>query len=411
MNDITINRFKKFFLVLSICFVMAITTTTGVSEELKNLLDPFDHETGKVYTIIDEEGQVVLRTARRITVGDEYINTENNHYRVVSVEDEQAVARLLEKVVSQAEPLNQGEGWLARVNYLLQNSLPVQVKENERKVAVYNSHGAESYIQGDGTESQDPGGIIDVGNTFSQALEQKGTQVIRSEEPHTPHDAGAYMRSRRTAEESLQGNPDALIDVHRDAAPEEEYLTQVDNQERVQIQLIVGRQNQNMANNREFAEGLKKVADENYPGLVKGILMARGNYNQDLSPRSILIEVGSHTNNKDGAEESVSLFADVVNIYLYGTAEGEELAGAPTTMGGPGGTALRAMIWLLFGAAVIGGLYMVISTGGIDEIKEKIRKFKNKEFANFLGAPQKNEECDNEKKECKEGDDTGPEGS
>ena len=125
-----------------------------------------------------------------------------------------------------------------------------------------------------------------MGDELSKALERRGVEVIRSRERHVPHDAGAYQRPRRTVEEILKQNPDAIIDVHRDAVPKEEYLEKVERQERVQIQLVVGRQNQNMAPIRAFAEGLKKQSDEKFPGLIRGIFMARGKYNQDVSPRN-----------------------------------------------------------------------------------------------------------------------------
>jgi stage II sporulation protein P len=360
---------------------------TAGAEGLTEILDPFEHRSGRVFTMEDEEGRVILRTARQITVGDEYITTENNYYRVISVVDQTSVAQLIEKLVWTDPPAAMDESWLARVDRLLRNAIPVQKTENKRnkKIAVYNSHGAESYIAGDGTESKDPGGgILNVGDSLASALEEKGVEVIRSREPHTPHDAGAYQRSRRTAEEALKQGPDALIDVHRDAVPEEEYLAEVEGKERVQIQLVVGRQNQNLASNREFAEGLKKVADERYPHLIKGIFMARGNYNQDMSPMATLIEVGSHTNNKEQAEETAELFAEVVTVYLYGTAEGEELAGGATTPGGPGGTALRAVLWVILGLIVAVGIYLLISTGGIGEMKAKLQQFKNREFGDIL---------------------------
>ncbi|MDW7651682.1 MAG: stage II sporulation protein P [Bacillota bacterium] len=263
------------------------------------------------------------------------------------------------------------------------------------------------------SKSKDPGGgILDVGDQFAQALEKQNVEVIRSKEPHTPHDAGAYQRSRRTVEEALKEEPDALIDVHRDAVPEEEYLEEVKGKERVQIQLVVGRQNQNMATIREFAEGLKNAADEKYPGLVKGIFMARGNYNQDMSPRAILIEVGSHTNNKDQAEESVGLFAEVVNDYLYGTEEGEDIASpGPSTPGGPGGTALRSVMWVVLGLVLVVGVFLLISTGGFEQMKAKLGQFKNREFSNTLGGPRDEDIEEAESSEKNKDDGGGREGS
>lgn len=52
--------------------------------------------------------------------------------------------------------------------------------------------------------------------------------------------------------------------------------------------------------------------DEKCPGLSAGIFMGRGNYNQDLSPRSILVEVGTHTNSKEDAQRGIEMFAQVL---------------------------------------------------------------------------------------------------
>ena len=403
---------SKFFtmrLVLALVLVASLLGLVAANQTLEEVFDEYEHHSDTIYTMVDQDGNTVMRTARQIVVGDEYINMANNYYRVISVEGETATAEIVDRKAV-AEPPR--EPFVARVERLLRNSLAVQQQgeERTRRIAVYNTHGAESYIEGDGEESKDPGGgILDVGDSFAQALEKLGVTVIRSREPHTPHDAGAYQRSRRTVEEALKENPDAIIDVHRDAVPEEEYLEEVEGQQRVQIQLVVGRQNQNMATIQEFAEALKNAADEKYPGLVKGIFMARGNYNQDMSPRAILIEVGSHTNDKDQAEESVGLFAEVVNDFLYGTEEGQDIASpGPGTPGGPGGTALRSVMFVVLGLVAVVGVFLLISTGGFDQMKKKLGNFKNKEFANTMGAPRDEEE-DREAKKTE--DDGGTEGS
>ena len=60
---------------------------------------------------------------------------------------------------------------------------------------------------------------------MAEQLEEKGVNVIHDTTLHTPHDAGAYDRSRRTAVQILKQRPAALFDVHRDAGPSEPYLT------------------------------------------------------------------------------------------------------------------------------------------------------------------------------------------
>ena len=88
-----------------------------------------------------------------------------------------------------------------------------------------------------------------------------------------------------------------------------------------QIRLVVGRQNQNMQANLDFAKQIKAYYDEKKPGLIKGIFMAKGNYNQDLAPRSILIEVGTHTNSLEAAQNGAAVFAlsftGIFRCYRY----------------------------------------------------------------------------------------------
>ena len=390
------NKKMLFPLKTVILLILAISAVSLAPPAVHgfNFEDLIDGMPGEVYTMVDEKGSIIMRTARQVNVGDEYISSDNKHYRVKSVDGNRATAEYLRTVtLADTEQNGLPAG-------MPQAALPVQQTKgaSNKKIAIYSSHGAESYIKGDGTESKDPGGgILDVADALQKSLEKKGINVIRSREPHTPHDAGAYQRSRRTAEEAIKENPDAIIDVHRDAVPEEEYLEEVEGKKRVQIQLVVGRQNQNMANNRQFAEGLKKQADKNYPGLIKGIFMARGNYNQDMSPRAVLIEVGSHTNDKELAEESVQLFSEVVNDYLYGTAEGGETAGpAPTTLQGAGGTALRAVLWIIF-ALIIGiGAYLLVSSGGIEQAKERLRSFTKRELPGIFGRMRRGGNNDEE---------------
>ncbi|HZK25376.1 MAG TPA: stage II sporulation protein P [Oscillospiraceae bacterium] len=389
MRRSSFNTFKLTAVLVMVVSLLFFSTQSSFA--IDNLIDGIDgdHRSGVYYTMEDNNGKVIMRTAREIVVGDEYISADNNYYRVTSVRGETARAELIEKRTLAAPPQ---PGLLARVSNMLRSAVPVQKKgeQKTKKIAIYSSHGAESYIDGDGTESKDPGGgILDVADTLQKKFEEKGIKVVRSKEPHTPHDAGAYQRSRRTVEEALKEQPDALIDVHRDAVPEEEYLEEVEGEKRVQVQLVVGRQNQNRANNQQFAEGIKKQADEKYPGLVKGIFMARGNYNQDMSPRATLIEVGSHTNDKDQAEETMGLFSEVMNDFIYGTAEGEQAASpSPTTSQGAGGTALRSVLWIIAGLVAAVAIFLLISTGGFEQAKAKLNQFRSREMADLTGSRQ-----------------------
>ena len=142
-----------------------------------------------VYTLLDENGTALTQYLGECEAGDEYISGDNLHYRVVSVDEAAKTARL--------ELL--GEADMPDVSWLeMEQSLAVSATNN-RKIALYCTHSDESYIEGDGTESdEERGGIYDVAAAFGDALEERGVSVTLSDATHHPHDAGAYRRSRQT---------------------------------------------------------------------------------------------------------------------------------------------------------------------------------------------------------------------
>jgi len=372
-------------LILTVAIGMNLFFTPGVSAENENedlfefVCEHFSRE--GYYTMKDIDTQEIITRRSIIHVGDEFINQENNYYRVVKLEGNIAWARFIEKIQLSNYPAEDVLKGYQGASYFIEG----QAQNNGTLVGVYHSHGAEAYVPSDGSESIDEGGgILQVGESFAAALQEKGLNVVHSTETHVPHDAGAYNRSRRTAEELLRDGSTVLFDVHRDAVPPEDYIETVNNQETVQIQFVVGRQNQNMETNRQFAESLKQTTDNIYPGLIKGIFFARGSYNQDMMPLTMLLEVGTHENTREGAESSVALFADAVNSYFVGP-QGEQ------ARGGIGMTALRTILWIVFIALLALGAYLLISTGSIDEAREKLTHFFKREFAEF-GRKRKNGE-------------------
>ena len=88
------------------------------------------------------------------------------------------------------------------------------------------------------------------------------------------------------------------------------------------MRLLVGRGNQNMAANKDFALTIKAVADKVYPGLIKDIYMGKGAFNQDLLPRALLLECGTYTLSKERVLVSMPMMADVVTRAMYGGVTG-----------------------------------------------------------------------------------------
>lgn len=366
------SAFASFLIFIILIFLSSCPSSADEYFELTEL----DERKDGFYIMKDlQTKEIIMRTARIIHPGDEYINSENKLYRVEKIEGDIAWAHFIENIklleINIEEVFSPLSGRKA-----LEIS---QRQQNDFMLGVYHSHGAESYVPSDGTESiPQGGGILDVGRAFSEALQEKGLNVKYSQRTHVPHDANAYNRSRRTAEEFIREGANSLFDIHRDAVPAEEYIEIVGGRPTVQLQLVVGRQNQNAQVNRNFAESLKKVTDDLYPGLIKGIFLARGNYNQDMLPLAMLVEVGSHENTKEGAQRSMALFSDAVATYFLGR-EGQQ------AREGIGMTALRSILWiiLIVGAAL--GIYLLLGTKNLEELRAKLTHFFKREFSELKG--------------------------
>lgn len=371
----------KKFSIITLVFIVCIVFTFSVAAHERN--------DGGFYTVVDENGNKVLLTGWGIEVGDQFITENNKRYEIVSVEGDMGKAKFIGDInLSQYLPAENKSGLFAG---LLQ---PRIAEAQGGKVAIYHTHSDESYVPTDGSESiLGAGGIYKVGDAFAKALQNDGMDVIHSMAKHDPHDDMAYERSRRTVLDLLKQQPDAIFDVHRDAVPPEVYKANIDGQEVSKVQLVVGKYGPTGKQIEDYALQMKAAADKQHPGLIKGIFFAKGgDYNQDLHPRSMLIEAGAHTNDRASAERGVALFADIVPTVLGKTGGGGAAAqsqagatGLGTAAAGPSG-ASKSIGWII-GLLVVGAAaFLFLSTGSFKEAGAKLKQFTSTEFTNFFGT-------------------------
>jgi len=323
-------------------------------------LAEIETSSGEYFSLVNEQNNIIHQTALQVYVGDIYIAADNSKYVVVEING------------STARCIYQGKETMPTISSdpqvqasLLNSAVPILKKGTKPTIAVYHTHSDESYVPNDGKESiEGKGGIYDVGAAFVEQLKALGFNVEYNTENHNPHDVNAYNRSRKTAASLMKTTPDAIIDVHRDAVPPGEYQTKVNGQEATKVKLVVGRTNPNMKTTMEFAKSLKAAMDAKVPGLSDGIFVGKGSYNQDLSPRAMLIEVGAHTNDKIAAEKGVKAFAGILPAVLgvstdaTGTSDQNAPAQKPVGTGNQkAGTTILIMLVVI--AAVIGGFYLL----------------------------------------------------
>jgi stage II sporulation protein P len=277
------------------------------------------------WSFIDDRGRVVFETSLAVARNDVFIAPDNARYVVVSARNGTARVRhdgyqrlpasrpISPAGVSSLPPQVSaaGQGPVLPAGAAAAEATPEAGAG--RLIFVYHTHSDESYIPGDGRSTvQGRGGIYDVGAVLGETLARDGFLVVHDQALHLPHDAMAYTRSRRTVFQALKLRPFALLDVHRDSVGSSAYDWSFEGKPATRLLIVVGRQNPLSSANLFVAERVKSVADELYPGLIRGIFLAGGQYNQDLDPGSLLLEVGTERNSKEAASRSVMLFARVL---------------------------------------------------------------------------------------------------
>lgn len=340
---------------------------------------------GRWFTLYDSENKVLLRTGIRIQVGDRFLDSDNRLYHVYQVDTERLRAWAREIEREGARSVSPVQGLPGADNY---------------KIAVYHTHSGESYLPSDGVDSTDQqqGGVYKVGHQLSSRLEKHGrVDVIHCQDTFFPY-SGSYRRSRVAALNLVEGGDlDAIFDLHRDAAPPEEYYRVVEDMELTQVMIVLGTQNPVYQANEEFAWQLKETGDSMYPGLVKGIFYAQGDYNQDLHPRALLLEAGAHTNSRQQAEIGVRAFGDVVYATLYGSLpedtetekeikENPQLQPTADPPSGSKGGVGKGLLTLA-GLLGLGGItYLFLSVGSWQGVKDTVSHFFRVEFRDVVSA-------------------------
>lgn len=312
----------------------------------------------KYYTVYEQgkEDTVLFTKGEGVCVGDEYISGDNRLFEIVKVDETSKTGEAKFK-----------ENVKLPVYHVTRNTSKSSVNAGIQKiVGVYHTHNDESYTPSDGYDSiYGKGGIHDVGKTFNKNLNKLGIEVKYSENLHLPHNSGAYNRSEVTAKQLLNSAKlDAIFDLHRDATPKSTYQTTVNGEKMSKVRMVVGSANANKASNKEFALSIKSYADSVYPGLILDIYMGKGNYNQELSSRAMLFEMGCDKMEKELVEKSTIPLAKTIDMVLYGSANASSATQADV-MSETGGKAEVVGLTQMNSTSTNETLWVVLGTIGV----------------------------------------------
>lgn len=216
-----------------------------------------------------------------------------------------------------------------------------------KRILIYHSHPREAYNPLLGVESDNPSSAVPsknvmlVGSYIAKRLEQRGIGTVHAQEDYatTVPDYNwnfSYKYSRMTVKAAMSTHQEMteLIDIHRDSQRHGKTTAVINGKSYAQVYFILGHANKNWKKNEAFANKIHQLLEKSYPGVSRGIWGKssgngnNGEYNQTLSPNSVLIEVGGIDNSEDELKRTADILADAI-ADVYWNSHDAEKAAAP----------------------------------------------------------------------------------
>ncbi|WP_026575624.1 stage II sporulation protein P [Bacillus sp. UNC438CL73TsuS30] len=219
----------------------------------------------------------------------------------------------------------------------------------KKSVFIYQSHSYESFlpllqdakVPNDAISNDERVNVINVGQRLADDLMKKGigvdhdktnmTQELHKRGWQTPK---AYTVSHQIVE-AAAGNNNNLkyyIDIHRDDARANLTTKTINGEKYARLYFIVGKENKNYLENLALVKKLNSELETKYPGISRGIFLktyseGNGIYNQDISNKAMLMEVGGVDNNLDELYRTVDAFSEILANYYWSSNDAKEVNG------------------------------------------------------------------------------------
>ncbi len=207
---------------------------------------------------------------------------------------------------------------------------PNPIVKNEPLVYIYNSHQLENYDGSDYEIYNITPNVMMASYILKEKLNDLGIPSIVEEGDITEfirvnnwtHDY-SYDASRYFIKEAKNKYPTLkfFIDIHRDAIKKKDGTANINGLNCAKILFVVGLEHKNYNLNLNLAKNLNKLITEKYPTLSRGVLTKKGKgvngiYNQDISPNTILLEIGGYQNTIDEVLNTITLISPIIKEHI-----------------------------------------------------------------------------------------------
>ncbi|WP_167577464.1 stage II sporulation protein P [Ammoniphilus sp. YIM 78166] len=207
----------------------------------------------------------------------------------------------------------------------------VTVDQPQPLVFIYNTHNTESWthVSSNPSVTDENKNITLVSKRLAEELERRGVKTAFDNTDHQkilqeqglPY-AFSYAASLKTVQAALKQHENVgyIFDLHRDSQPKDQTTAVVNGKSFARPYFVIGKRNKHWEQNAELAKKIHYGLEEKYPGLSIGVLgKAEGNgeYNQSVSPQSILIEIGGVDNTLEECFNTAIALAEIIaDIYF-----------------------------------------------------------------------------------------------
>ena len=203
------------------------------------------------------------------------------------------------------------------VEQLLLTPLDWDLTGDAPKVLILHTHATESYTKQPGEIYEEDSmyrtfnasyNMLSIGEELTAVLTAGGISVLHDRTLHDyPSFNGSYDHARQTIRAYLEAFPSItmVIDLHRDAMdfeqdPQLTTMATVGGQKSAQLMLVAGTDHNVSYSHWEenLAMGVKLTAvlEKMYPGITRPIQLRAQRFNLDMTPGSLLVEVGANGN-------------------------------------------------------------------------------------------------------------------
>ena len=191
---------------------------------------------------------------------------------------------------------------------------------DEPAVLIVHTHATESYLpasEGNYHTKKKENTVRDVGSVLAQTLKDEGIMSVHDLTLHyNPSYSQSYSRSYETIETLLKQYPTikCVIDLHRDAIASDSkaQTVSVGGRQCAAYSFVVSNAVPTYDANLKFIKRLNKEASDSYSGFCGKVLERGYRYNQDLSSRYMLLEIGYNRNDIEEARNTAEVFGKVL---------------------------------------------------------------------------------------------------